>query len=82
MWHSTKSKATEGNSRAWLKTRIITILACASASGYALPPFVVFDRKTLNQELTKGEVPGTVYGLSASQDGHRIIPEVVFAAFS
>ena len=44
----------------------ITILACASASGYALPPFVVFDRKTLNQELTKGEVPGTVYGLSAS----------------
>ena len=44
----------------------ITILACVSASGYALPPFVVFDRKTLNQELTKGEVPGTVYGLSAS----------------
>ena len=44
----------------------ITILACVSASGYAIPPYVVFDRKTLNHELTKGEVPGTVYGLSTS----------------
>ena len=44
----------------------ITILACGNGSGYALPPYVVFDRKTLKHELTKGEVPGTVYGLSAS----------------
>lgn len=44
----------------------VTVLACTSAAGYALPPFVVFDRKTLNQTLTKGEVPGTVYGLSAN----------------
>ena len=44
----------------------VTVLACSSAAGYALPPFVVFDRKTLNHDLTKGEVPGTVYGLSAN----------------
>ena len=44
----------------------ISVLACSSAVGYALPPYVVFDRKTLNQELTRGEVPGTVYGLSSN----------------
>ena len=42
----------------------ITILACVSANGYSIPPFVIFDRKTLNPELTLGEVPGTLYGLS------------------
>ena len=52
---------TTGNSKVQ-----ISILACSSAAGYALPPYVVFDRKTLNQELTCGEVPGTVYGLSSN----------------
>ena len=42
----------------------ITVLACTSASGVALPPMVIFDRKTLNPDLTTGEVPGTIYGLS------------------
>lgn len=42
----------------------ITVLACVSANGYSIPPFVIFDRKTLNPELTLGEVPGTLYGLS------------------
>ena len=42
----------------------VTVLACASAAGYAIPPFVIFDRQTLNPQLTKGEVPGTSYGLS------------------
>ena len=42
----------------------ITVMACTSAAGYALPPFVVFDRKTLNVGWTVGEVPGTSYGLS------------------
>ena len=45
----------------------ISVLACSSAARYALPPYVVFDRKTLNQELTRGEVPGTVYGLSSNE---------------
>ena len=43
----------------------ITVLACTSAAGYPLPPFVVWDRKTLTKQLTKGEVPGAAYGLSS-----------------
>ena len=35
------------------------VLACTSAAGYVLPPFVCFDRKSLNIKLTEGEVPGT-----------------------
>lgn len=46
-----------------LKTQI-TVMACTSAAGYVLPPFVIFDRKTLNKKLTVGEVPGSAYGLS------------------
>ena len=42
----------------------ITVLACVSASGYAMPPMVVWGRKVLNYQLTIGEVPGTFYGLS------------------
>ena len=42
----------------------ITVLACASAAGYAIPPMVIFDRRVLKPELTIGEVPGTFYGLS------------------
>ena len=42
----------------------ITVLGCCSAAGYALPPFVIFDRLTLRPEFTTGEVPGTIDGLS------------------
>ena len=42
----------------------VTVLACTSASGYALPPYVILARKTLNQEITYGEVAATSYGLS------------------
>ena len=43
----------------------ITVLACGSTSGYCIPPTVVFDRKTLRQDMTTvGEVPGTFYKLS------------------
>ena len=44
----------------------ITVMACASASGYSIPPMVIFDRKHLQLEMTRGEVPGTFYGLSDS----------------
>ncbi|CAI7996987.1 Tigger transposable element-derived protein 6 [Geodia barretti] len=44
----------------------ISVLACVSASGYAIPPMVIFPRKTLTPHLTTQEVPGTIYGLSAS----------------
>ena len=40
------------------------MLACVSATGVAMPPFVIFQRKTMNQELTIGEIPGTLYGCS------------------
>ena len=38
-----------------------TVLACANAAGQVIPPMVIFDLKNLQQELTKGEVPGTLY---------------------
>ena len=44
----------------------ITVLACCSAAGYVLPPFVVYDRKCLKPEMYDGEVSGTMYGLSDS----------------
>ena len=44
----------------------ITVLACSSALSYAIPPFVIYDRKNLKPEMTEGEVPGTIYGLSDS----------------
>ena len=31
-----------------------------------IPPFVIFDHKTLFPELTKCEIPGTLYRLSAN----------------
>ena len=43
----------------------VTVLACTSAAGSTLPPFVIFDRQTLNPEMVRGEVPGTIYGLSS-----------------
>ena len=44
----------------------ITVLTCCSAGGNVIPPLVVFDRKCLKPEMTVGEVPGTMYGLSDS----------------
>ena len=42
----------------------VSVLCCCNAGGYAIPPLVIFDRKAMNPELAKGEVPGTTYGLS------------------
>ena len=42
----------------------ITVIGCVSATGHAIPPFVIFDSKSLNMEWREGEVPGTSYGLS------------------
>ena len=44
----------------------VTVIVCVSATGHALPPFVIFDAKSLNIEWTKGEVAGTRYGLSST----------------
>ena len=43
----------------------ITIVACVSASGSCMPPTVILDRKTLPPRFTKGDVPGSIYGLSS-----------------
>ena len=42
----------------------ITVVGCVSASGFCMPPMVIWDRKTLSAALSEGEVPGTTYGLS------------------
>jgi len=42
----------------------ITIVACVGATGFCMPPMVIWDRQSLSPELTIGEVPGTIYGLS------------------
>ena len=39
-------------------------MACVNAAGYAIPPLVIFARKTFNQLLTVNEIAGTMYGLS------------------
>ena len=42
----------------------ITILGCANGAGQSIPPMVVFTGKNFNHMLSKGEVPGTLYGMS------------------
>ena len=42
----------------------ITVIGCVSATGHAVPPFVIWDAKSMNKEWTNGEIPGTTYGLS------------------
>ena len=42
----------------------ITIVACSNAAGQAIPPMIIFSASRLNPAWTKGEVPGTQYGLS------------------
>ena len=44
----------------------IIVIACVSAVGQVIPPFVIFNSKSLNQQWTKGEVVGIRYGLSSS----------------
>ena len=44
----------------------ITVIACVSAVGHVIPPFVIFDAKGLNYQWTVGEVVGTRYGLSSN----------------
>ncbi len=53
-------QVTSGN-----KTQI-TVLGCCSATGQTIPPMVVFSGKKFNHDLSKGEVPGTLYGMSDS----------------
>lgn len=47
------------------KTQVL-IAACVSATGQSLPPFIIWEGKTMSPELAVGELPGTEYGLSDS----------------
>ena len=44
----------------------MTVLACMCVTGYSMPRTVIFDRKRLKPDHTKGEIPGTIYGLSSN----------------
>ena len=43
----------------------VTVVGCVNAAGYCIPPMVIWDRKTLHPNITKDELPGTLYGLSS-----------------
>ena len=42
----------------------ITVAACVSATGQALPPMVIWSKKTMAPDMATGEIPGTLYGFS------------------
>ena len=43
----------------------VTVVWCISAAGYCIPPMVKWDQKTLYHDMTKAELPDTIYGLSS-----------------
>ena len=45
----------------------VTVVGCVNAVGQVIPPIVIFDAKTFNVDWSKGEVPGTFYGLSPKE---------------
>ncbi len=48
------------------KGKTHTVLACASASGFSLPPFIIYPRKRITEGLRSGAFPGTVFNCSDS----------------
>lgn len=44
----------------------ITVVACVSAAGWSLPPMVIWDRKTMQADMLKGQVHGTLYAFSSN----------------
>ena len=58
-----------------------TVIGCVSAAGQALPPFVIFDAKSLNMDWTIGQVVGTTYGLS-DNGWVAFVQRVVYQPFS
>ena len=56
-----QQKASYGTS---LSNFQVTVIGCVNALGHAIPPFVIFDSKTLNDSWKVGEVPGTTYEMS------------------
>ena len=48
------------------KGKTHTVLACASASGLVLPPFMIYPRKRMSETLKEGAVPGTSFHCSGN----------------
>ena len=48
------------------KGKTHTLLCCVSASGDALPPFMIFPRKRMSDKLKAGSVRGTYFACSIS----------------
>ena len=46
------------------KGKTVTVLGCGSASGYAIPPYLVFAGKRLSPDLLKGAKPGFAAAMS------------------
>ena len=44
--------------------RQITVNVCVSATGQALPPMIIWNKKTMAPDMATGEIPGTLYGFS------------------
>ena len=42
----------------------ITVIGCGSATGQALPPFIIFAAKQVSPLWIKDEIPGSRYGVS------------------
>ena len=56
----TKTGQKKVHSRTSENKNQMTVIACTSTTGHAIPPFVIFD------DWTKGQVPETRYGLSST----------------
>ena len=39
----------------------ITVVGWVSAAGHCIAPMIIWDHKTLHADMTKGELPGTIY---------------------
>ena len=44
----------------------ISVVGCVTAGDICIPPMVIYDRKILHQDMSKGEIAGTMYGLSSN----------------
>ena len=51
----------------------VTVVACVSATGQAIPPLIIWKRKTMTAEMAIGEIPGTQYGFSENGWTNRIL---------
>lgn len=41
-----------------------TVMTCGSASGFAIPPMIIFPRVRMNDKLKEGAYPGTLFECS------------------